>query len=201
MKRSLRTTALFLGIFLIPIFWGCTPATAPWRLDRSILRPAATELDWSLGHERLARALSAYQRADYVEARSLFLRVALETDTVDVLDRTMLGAILSGLLSAENVEEVTRHLLDFDNIASEIETDVGIITPDLLRPILQFALAFHEEQRSNRKLRDEFEGKSRQIAALKSEISLLRTQIQELEALFQFLEQQKRQLTIPGSVR
>lgn len=201
MRRQLRIVAFLQAVLLSTTLLGCAPGGVPWGLDRGLFRPVVSEADWSLGNERLARALSAYQRADYEQARTLFLRVVLETDTEAILDRAMLGAALSGLLSAENADDVARHLHDFDSLASALVTTNDALVPDLLRPVFRFALAFHEEQRSKRMLHAEFEVKSRQVAALQSEVALLRSQVEELEALFQFLEQQKRQLTIPGSIR
>jgi hypothetical protein len=179
---------------------GCSPGGTLWRLDRGQFWPTLGEVDWSLGHERLAQALSAYQREDYVEAWSLFLRAALETDKVEVLDRAMLGAVLSGLLSAEDVDAVERHLRDFDHLALRLGAGGVPLNPDLMRPVLQVTLEFHAARQDSRVLRKEFEVKSRQVAALREEVTLLRSQVEELEALFQFLEQQKRQLSVPGVV-
>lgn len=201
MRRAVHIRAFLQAVLLSTALLGCAPVGGPWGLDRGVFRPVPSQADWSLGHDQLARALIAYQRADYEEARALFLKVVLETDAQAILDRAMVGMVLSDLLTAERADEVERHLHTFDNLASELVTEGRVLTPDLLRPVLGFVLAFHEEQRSNRMLRTEYEVKSRQVAALQSEIALLRSQVEELEALFQFLEQQKRQLTIPGSIR
>ncbi len=200
MRRLFRAIVLVLVIVLITTFLGCTAGGAPWRLDRALVRPALGEMDWSLGHDRLARALSVYQREDYVEARSLFLRVALETDTVDILDRAMLGAVLSGLLSAEDADEVALHLHDFDTFTPRLGAGDVLLTPDLMRPVLQVVLDFQTIRQDSRMVRAECEVKSGQVAALQKEVSLLRSQVEELEALFQFLEQQKRQLSASGVV-
>lgn len=198
MRRPLRTLALVLTILLITSLLGCSPAGAPWRQSGALFRPALDEADWSLGHDRLARALSTYQHENYVEARSLFLRTALETDKVDILDRAMLGAVLSGLLSAEDVDTVERHLSDFDHLALRLGAGDVPLNPDLMRPVLQIALELHAARRDSRVLRTELEVKSRQVATLRKEVALLRSQVEELEGLFQFLEQQKRQLSVPG---
>ncbi|PTN34459.1 hypothetical protein [Desulfonatronum sp. SC1] len=200
MRRPFRTIAFVLTVLLITTLLGCSPRGTPWRLGGDLFHPALGELDWSLGHDRLARALSAYQREDYVEARSLFLRAALETDKVDILDRAMLGAVLSGLLSAEDVDAIERHLRDFDHLALRLGAGDVPLNPDLMRPVLQVALEFHAARQDSRVLRTEFEVKSKQVAALREEVTLLRSQVEELEALFQFLEQQKRQLSVPGVV-
>ncbi|WP_028572808.1 hypothetical protein [Desulfonatronum lacustre] len=200
MQRLFRTIAFVLAVLLATAFLGCTTGGTPWRLEQALFRPALGEEDWSLGQDRLARALSAYQREDYVEARSLFLRVALETDTVDILDRAMLGAALSGLLSAEDMDEVARHLHDFDNFTPRLKDGDVPLTPVLMRPVLQVVLDFHTVRQDSRVVRAEYEEKSRQAEVLQKEVSLLRSQVEELEALFQFLEQQKRQLSAPGVV-
>lgn len=200
MRQSLRTLAFVLTVLLITSLLGCSHAGAPWKQGGALFRPALDEVDWSLGHDRLARALSTYQREDYVEARSLFLRTALETDKVDILDRAMLGAVLSGLLSAEDVDTAERHLSDFDHLALRLGAGGVPLNPDLMRPVLQVTLEFHVERQDSRALRTQFEVKSRQIATLQEQVTLLRSQVEELEALFQFLEQQKRQLSVPGVV-
>ena len=200
MRLPWRTVDLILPLFLVITTWGCTPKLSPCLPDETMPQDPFHETVWSPEDPRLVHALSVYQQGNFPEARLAFLRVALETDTMNDRELAMLGAILSGLLSARDVDEVQIHLDEFERLASGLGTGEVLLDPDLLRPLLQTVLEVQEGRQKVQKLRTESETKSRRISSLQDETAKLKQQVEELEALFQLLEQQKRQPIVPGVI-
>lgn len=189
-----------LGMVLLVGSWGCA------HLDPLASKPvqhgqiSTVKEDWCLSSGKLCQAVSTYRKQNYSLAQNQFLQVTLETNNPKIRDRALLGAALSGLLQSEDEEQILGRMTDLKLVMASFSTVDDHFNYPLLYPFFQMMVELQQEKDAHAKLRRESRLQSNKVTALENELSRLTQQVAELEALFQLLEQQKRQYTQPGAI-
>ena len=201
---------LVFPVLLCILLYGCLelkPQTADNKVFPGILEVA--EVD-----EYMRSALVSYSLGNYPEARKDFFQARQITEDRDIIRQAELGIILSRLLSAESMAEFIRYHRDLDQIIDQhtekLFLDFRITIPFVskkadyieLKNMLKALDARHRETLDSlRRTKDEKDvlkaentAHAQKLHAMEEENFSLKNQIQELEELFDLIEQQKRPL-------
>ncbi len=181
-----------LGLFLLLACSGCSG------LGIEVLPRSKIEV-LSQEHNRksLQAAMDCFEQGEYSEAKTQFRQVADQAQNQKIKEQAQLGAVLSDILSAGTLADIQGPEAEFEEMMQQSSWAM-CMDMQLIHPFIQIIRENKVFKEENRTLRAENKEAMDTIQALKQENECLVEKIQELENLFDLIEQQKRSL-IPKS--
>jgi len=191
-KRKNRPSALYvtlMALCLVLTFSACSRIDVDLR-SGGILESQRHKQE----RESLQAAMDSYTKGAYPEAKAQFRQLVDTTSTPEIKEQAHLGAILSTILSADTLEDIQgpeKELEEFREQSSSLKgMDIVLIRPFVQK--LRENIVLKEE---NQVIHKKYKAAKNKIHNLKQKQKDLTGQIQELEELFNLIEEQKsRQL-------
>lgn len=174
---------------------GCTTLMEP-SLEQGIDEISAPLEIWFLEDSDLQRAAENYVAGHYAWAAALFDTSAKQTQSMEVARLAVLGQTLSKLLMAEDAECFQEVLAQLESSFAQDDITLNSMPFFLLEPFLSRSKELHETTFTLKGVRMTRDALAEQVSEQDMVIQGLQRQIQDLEKLFQELEEQKRQIQL-----
>ncbi len=166
------------------------------------------------GDEYLQSALAAFAAGNYLEARSDFLQAKKSTNNPKISSQAEFGIILTRMLSAENLTEFNVHQRNVEQFLNRSDEkyllDLKMTAPFvsaaaeniLMKQKIESLRAEHKNtldqlhklKEDREALKAHYGASMRRLSELEDKNQSLKNQINELEELYELIDQQKRLL-------
>lgn len=144
--------------------------------------------------ESLQGAMDSFAKGTYPEAKAQFNQLVDKTSYPKIKEQAQLGAVLSEILSADTLGDIQGPENELEELISQSSPDMGM-DMRFVRPFVQILRENIVIKEENQTMHKKLEAAQSKIQGLEQRKKNLTGQIQELEELFNLIEEQKsRQL-------